>query len=96
MSCYFGSRSTFRLWAQGNILISSNSLPRVPSLGPHKGGVDLGIAQYADKLAAVNRLHSKQGPQVHLLGAGTYFGFGWACNAEFATINSPNFRRLDI
>jgi hypothetical protein len=49
-------------------VISSNSLLRVLSLGgPTRGGVDLGIAQYGNRLAAGNWLHLKPGPQLHYL-----------------------------
>jgi hypothetical protein len=68
--------------------------PPVLSLGaPARGGVDLGIAQYADKLAAVNWLHSKPGPQGPLLGTDTYF---WHVmqSAQLSTVQT--FSRLDI
>jgi hypothetical protein len=60
--------------------------------GAPQGGVDLRIAQCADKLAVVNWLHSKQGPQVHCVALAPISALTKRVNAEFGTINSTKLQ----
>lgn len=80
----------------GKYLNLSSPLPRAPARGPTRRCVDLRIAQRADKLAVVNWLHSKQGPQVHCVALAPISAFDRRVMQSSEPSTVPNFSRLDI